>query len=148
MSDATDLRIRPLDELDLTAVTTIDEKISGQYRPDQWEDRVTYYLRRDPEACLVAEADGKVVGFMLSEVRGGEFGIEETSGWIGVLGVDPEHRGHHVGRRLGEATLDYFRARGIKTMRTLVDERREDLTRFFATLGFAPSALRPFERSL
>ncbi len=36
---------------------------------------------------------GEVVGFMLGEVRSGEFGLEEPTGWIEVLGVDPGHRG-------------------------------------------------------
>src|SRR5882762_805736 len=58
-------RIRPLDELDISAIVRIDERIGGIYRPDIWEQRVGFYLRRDPGASQVAEADGKVVGFML-----------------------------------------------------------------------------------
>ena len=146
--NARDVRIRQLDTVDIGAVTAIDEKISGHYHPDEWEQRIGYYLRRDPDAALVAEIDDQVVGFMLGEVRSGEFGLMEPTGWIEVLGVDPECRGSAVGRRLADALLEHFRAEGAKTVRTLVDETRADLTGFFDSLGFQPASLRPFVRTL
>jgi ribosomal protein S18 acetylase RimI-like enzyme len=149
MSEPTpEIQIRPLDELDITAIGGIDEKISGHYRPEVWERRVGYHLRRDPESCVVAESGGRVVGFMLGEIRSGEFGLEEPTGWIEVLGVDPEHRGKSVGRKMAEAMLDYFRTRGAHSVRTLVDDDREELSGFFSSLGFEPASLRPFVRSL
>lgn len=142
------VRIRPLDELDIDAIVGIDEKISKRYRPEVWERRIGYYLRRDPEASMVAELDGKVVGFMLGEVRSGEFGLEEPTGWIEVLGVDPEHRGKALGRKMAEAMLQHFRGQGAQSVRTLVDEDMEGIRRFFGSLGFEPSGLRPFVRPL
>ena len=143
-----DVQIRVLDTVDIGAVTTIDEKITGRYRPDDWERRIGYYLRRDPDAALVAEIDGEVVGFMLGEVRSGEFGLEEPTGWIEVLGVDPEHRGAAIGRRMAEALLEHFRSKGATTVRTLVDETKDDLAGFFSSLGFEPAPLKPFVKSL
>ncbi|MBA2370376.1 MAG: GNAT family N-acetyltransferase, partial [Chloroflexi bacterium] len=63
-----DIRIRPLTELDIESVTRIDELVTGRYRPEVWEQRVGYYIRRDAESSQVAEIDGQVVGFMLGEV--------------------------------------------------------------------------------
>ncbi len=148
MSPETDLVIRPLDELDVSGIAAIDEKIGGTYRPEVWEARCGYYIRRDPEGSFVAEAGGRVVGFMLGEVRSGEFGLEEPTGWIEVLGVDPDVRGRAVGRRLADAMIGRFRAQGATRVRTLVDEQREDIRAFFASLGFEPSTLRPFGRRL
>lgn len=145
---ATDVRIRPMDELDISDIVAIDEKISGEYRPDVWETRAAYYLRRDPEGSLVADAGGTVIGFMLGEVRSGEFGLDETTGWIDQLGVDPEARGQAVGRRLAEAMLEHFRERGATSVRTLVDEEMEEIRSFFTSLGFEPASLRPFVRKL
>jgi ribosomal protein S18 acetylase RimI-like enzyme len=144
----TELRIRPLDELDLEAIGTIDEKLSGRYRPEVWERRVGYYLRRDPDASLVAEADGKVVGFMFGEVRSGEFGLDEPTGWIEVLGVDPDFRGRAAGRRMAEAMLDHFRAQGATQVRTFVDGDMDEIRRFFTALGFEPASLQPLVKSL
>jgi ribosomal protein S18 acetylase RimI-like enzyme len=145
---ATEVRVRPADEMDISAIVGIDEKISGQYRPEVWERRVGYYLRRDPEASVVAEADGRVVGFMLGEVRSGEFGIEETTGWVEHLGVDPGFRGRAVGRQMLDAMLEHFRSRGARSVQTLVDEEMGEILSFFSALGFQPSTLRPFVRTL
>ncbi len=143
-----DVHVRALDTIDIGAVTAIDEKITGSYRPETWETRVGYYLRRDPDAALVAEVEGEVIGFMLGEVRGGEFGLEEPTGWIEVLGVDPDHQGRAVGRRLAEAMLEHFKSKDARTARTLVDEDMADISAFFGSLGFEPSPLRPFVKGL
>lgn len=146
---ASEVRIRPLDELDIDDIVSIDEKIGGEYRPEVWERRIGYYLRRDPEAPVVAEVDGLVIGFMLGEVRSGEFGLEEPTGWIEVLGVDPDHQGKAAGRRMAEAMLAHFKEKGAVKVRTLVDERMGGhLIGFFTSLGFEPSSLRPFVREL
>jgi ribosomal protein S18 acetylase RimI-like enzyme len=133
------MKIRPVEDLDLQDIAGIDEAISGSYRPETWEKRIMYYIRRDPEVSQVAEIDGKVVGFMLGEVRGGEFGLEEPTGWVEVLGVDPDCRGRSVGRRLAEEMWNRFRARGATTVRTLVDEEMPGIAKFFDALGFEPA---------
>lgn len=147
MSDSS-LQVRSLSELDLDDIVRIAEKTRNAYQPELWEDRVTYYLRRDPEASVVAERDGRVVGFMLGDLRAGEFGIEEPSGWIEVIGVDPDAAGHGVGRALGEEMVARYRARGVKWMRTMVDRSMPDVERFFAALGFVPDSLRPYVKPL
>lgn len=145
---ATEVRVRPADEMDISAIVGIDEKITGSYRPEVWERRIGYYLRRDPEASVIAELDGRVVGFMLGEVRSGEFGLEEPTGWVEHLGVDPAARGRAIGRRMLDAMLEHFRRQGARTVRTLVDEDMEEIRSFFSAVGFQPSSLRPFVRPL
>jgi len=142
------LKVRSISELDLDDIVRIGELTRNLYQPDLWEERVTYYLRRDPESSVVAEREGRVVGFMLGDVRAGEFGIEEPSGWIEVLGVDPEAGGRGVGRAMGEEMLARYRARGVGSVRTMVDESMPEVEKFFTALGFAPDTLRPFIRPL
>ena len=50
--------IRPVTELDIESICRIDEQITGKYRPEVWEDRVMYYIRRDPDSSQVAEVAG------------------------------------------------------------------------------------------
>ena len=139
---AAELVIRTVDELDIEEIAGIDERIGGRYRPEVWEKRVFYYLRRDPEGSFVATADGRVVGFMLGEVRSGEFGKEEPTGWIEVLGVDPAYQGRSAGRLLAEAMLAHFRAQGAQRVRTLVDETMPQIERFFRALGFEAAPVK------
>ena len=149
MSDENqEVRIRTLEDTDIGGITTLDERIDGRYRPEVWERRIGYYMRRDPEGSKVADCGGKVVGFMLGEVRSGEFGLEEPTGWIEVLGVDPDFRGQAVGRRLAESMLEHFRGRGAATVRTLVDEEMGGIADFFSRLGFEPAGLKPFVKTL
>ena len=143
-----EVRIRPLDELDIGSIVRIDERISGAYRPDLWEQRIGYYLRRDPEASRVAESGGRVVGFMLGDVRAGEFGIEEPGGWIERFGIDPDYRGRDLGTRLFSAILAHFRERGATKVRTLVDRKDAGVTGFLTALGFTPSPLQALERHI
>jgi ribosomal protein S18 acetylase RimI-like enzyme len=138
-------RVRPLDELDIGSIVRIDERITGQYRPDFWEHRVMYYLRRDPESSRVAEVEGKVVGFMLGDVRAGEFGLEEPSGWIERFGIDPDYRGRELGKRMFDAIVGHFREAGASTVRTLADAQEDGVVGFLKAMGFGPSKLTALE---
>lgn len=143
-----EISIRSLSELDVGDIVRIAEATRAAYQPDLWEDRVTYYLRRDPEGSVVAEAGGRVVGFMLGDVRTGEFGIDEPCGWIEILGVDPAHSGRGVGRALAAAMLERYRERGVRRVRTMVDAAMPDVERFFVRAGFEPDTLRAFVKRL
>ena len=137
--------VRPLDELDIGSIVRIDERITGTYRPEFWEQRVGYYLRRDPESSRVAEVDSKVVGFMLGDVRAGEFGLEEPSGWIERFGIDPDYRGRDLGKQMFDAIVAHFREQGATTVRTMANTKETGVTGFLQKLGFAPSPLTALE---
>lgn len=148
METATEATVRPITELDITEIVAIDEKLRGNYCPDEWETRITYYLRRDPEGSFVAEVDGKVVGFMLGEVRSGEFGLTEPTGWIEVLGIDPDCQGKSLGTQMADAMLAHFRSQGAVAVRTLVDHSMPSIQKFFQSLGFEQAAISPLVRRL
>lgn len=146
MSTVTEqVKIRSLCELDIARIVSIDERLTGVYRPEVWERRIMYYLRRDPDASQVAEVAGQVVGFMLSDLRGGEFGLEETSGWIERFGVDPNFQGRSIGRRLFEAVVGHMKQSGATTMRTLVEKDDSDLASFLRKVGFKDAPLTALE---
>jgi len=146
--EAPDVVIRQLEDVDIDAITRIDEKLTGRYRPDFWESRVAYYLRRDPESSRVAELGGQVVGFMLADLRGGEFGLEETSAWIERFGVDPAQRGKGIGRKLFAALAEHFKGAGAHTLRTFVDSRQAENASFLKAVGFEPGELTALEMPL
>ena len=143
-----DLRIRPVTELDIEAICKIDERITGKYRPEVWEDRVIYYIRRDPDSSQVAEVGGSVVGFMLGEVRGGEFGLEEPTGWVEFFGVDPNAREKGIGRALIDALLGGFKRRGAHVARTMVRTDDRDIDAFIRRMGFTDARVAALEKRL
>ena len=146
--EAPDVTIRPLSDVDIDAITRIDEKLTGHYRPEFWESRVAFYQRRDPESSRVAERGGQVVGFMLADLRAGEFGLEETSAWIERFGVDPAERGKGIGRKLFATLAEHFKGAGAQTVRTFVDRRQAENASFLEAVGFVPGELTALEMPL
>ena len=148
LAAVTDVRIRPMTELDIEGICRVDERITGRYRPEVWEQRAAYYIRRDPDYSQVAELDGRVVGFMLGEVRGGEFGLEEPTGWVEFFGVDPGAREKGIGRGLIDALLEHFRSKGAHVARTMVAAQDRDIAAFIKAMGFAPAPVAALEKRL
>ena len=140
--------IRHLERDDFAAVVAIDERITGHLRHDYWRDRFeTAESLRPPWASLVAEMDGRVVGFLLGWSSGWEFGIRGAVGWIDVIGVDPPYRGRGVGRALVDAfSTSAKELRDIENIFTLVDPGDAQIREFFAHLDFTPGKMLHLER--
>ena len=92
-------------------------------------------VQSDKDASFVAEIDGKVVGFMISRIVYGGFGLEKGA-WIVTLGVDPQFMGRDIGKKLAEKIFRAYRDRGIKHVFTSVPWDSVDLLSFFKTLDF------------
>lgn len=86
-------------------------------------------------ACLVAESEGRIVGFMVSYILTAGFGMAKSA-WIATLGVSPNHMGEGIGAKLAEEIFKYYKARGIENVYTSVRWDSTDLLSFFKTLGF------------
>jgi ribosomal protein S18 acetylase RimI-like enzyme len=85
---------------------------------------------------------------MLGEVRGGEFGMEEPTGWLEFFGVDPSARERGIGRGLTDALLAGFKKRGAQVARTMVRTQDADIARFVAAMGFTPAPVNALEKRL
>ena len=101
------------------------------------KESVAYQLEHgDPLMNLGAEIDGKLVAFILAEVRFWEFGRGEKTGWINMMGVNPEFQGKGIGRKLGANLFEYFRRKKVRSVRTLVDWYDGQILPFFRALDF------------
>ncbi len=127
--------VRRMRTQDTEAVLKIDEKITGSPHEAQWEARIIEHVTGNPLGCLVAEMDGKVIGFILGDIRGWEFAIPK-SGWIEIVGVDPAYHGKGVARALIEKLHVYFRNHNVERVMTMVNWNDGGLVSFFRALGF------------
>ncbi len=130
------VKIRSLTSKDLPAIIEIDRKVLGLNRPEYWKRKIELSEFRPPLASLVAEIDGKVIGFILGDVSGWEFGVPDNTGVIETVGVHPEFQRKGIARLLAEELIRSFRLNGVQTINTLVKWNDWDLLQFFHALGF------------
>jgi ribosomal protein S18 acetylase RimI-like enzyme len=92
----------------------------------------------DPDkAVLVADMDGDVIGYAYAAMEGYDYmSLRGPAGILHDVIVDPGHRGRGVGRLLLDATLEFFRSRGVPRVVLSTAERNEAAQRLFARLGF------------
>lgn len=130
------VKIRALTIKDLPAIIEIDQKVLGKPRPEYWKRKIEVSEFRPPLASLVAEIDGKVVGFILGDVSGWEFGVPDNTGMIETVGVDPAFQRQGIARLLSEELIRSFKLNGVQKINTLVEWNDWDLLQFFYAMGF------------
>jgi len=136
-----EVKIRPLTRDDFNAVVEIDQKVFKKARPDYYEMKFSRVLDAKDRLVLsfVAEAEGKVLGFVMGDLYVGEYGIPSTTATLDTLGVHPEYQGSGVSRLLMEEFVSHLRKAGVEKVNTLVQWNDWQLIRFFSANGFEPA---------
>lgn len=127
--------IRPMTPDDVEAILVIDQKVIGKSRPDYWKKMVPENPQY-PFLSLVAEFEGKVIGFVLGEVSGWEFGVPDTVGWLTIIGVDPDYQHRGVARKLSQEFIKNLKGLNVRVVYTLVNWNDWDLLKFYKEMGF------------
>jgi predicted N-acetyltransferase YhbS len=143
-------KMRVLRGTDLDAIVAIDAKASGQDRREYYERKIALLLdkKHTINSSLVAELDGRVVGFIMGDIYFGEFGIPDTSATIDTLGVDPTFQNRGVASELMDQFIMNMKAAGVNKIYTLVNWDNFALERFFSMHKFVPSKRLNLELSL
>ncbi len=136
MSQSAPVSIRPITQADLPRIAEIDTKVLGQSRPGYWEMKLALLEKHPQHASLVAEREGRVVGFILGGVSRWEYGIPEDVGWIDTIGVDPDYQRRGIARALFQEMSRRLKEMGVNSIYTLVTRRDWKLLKFFHRLGF------------
>ena len=147
---AANLLIRPLHRDDFSAVLEIDEKVFRQARPEYYLMKFSRVLEEKDRmtASLVAEMEGKVVGFVMGELYMGEYGIFQEAATLDTIGVDPDYQHKGVGRKLINEFIDHLKKVGVKKVNALMDWNYSRMIQFFSENKFSPSKTINLERIL
>jgi GNAT superfamily N-acetyltransferase len=129
------VNLRPLRVKDLDAVSGIDFSLLGKKRMTYWESKLEK-AETSGVPSLAAEVDGKVIGFILGNASGWEYGIPQNIGWIDTLGVVREWQGRGVSQLLFREIYSMFKKVGVDTIYVFVDWKKADLLKFFERMGF------------
>jgi len=136
MNSLENMKIRTLKKNDLEAIVGIDEKVLGENRGNYWERKLELMNLKSSQISLVAEVEGKVVGFILGDVSGWEFGVPDTIGWIDTIGVEPVYQKKGLATALAQELIRNLKALGVRAIYTLVSWNDWDLLQFFHAMGF------------
>lgn len=135
--------IREMEIDDVSAVYHLGERLFTSeefpilYRTwDSYE--VTHYFTSDPEYCLVAEADDKIVGFILATTIVKEGTAWKRYGYVSWIGVDEGFQRTRLGRRLYRKLEQKLRADGVRMIIADTQADNESAITFFNTVGFSP----------
>jgi ribosomal protein S18 acetylase RimI-like enzyme len=153
-----ELKIRPMERGDINSIISIyskirEEKIPGvkrsrlSYRKAMTFDEVAVTNPGGPaDLSLVAEVDGKPVGFIWSGLAYVGIPVDEI-GIIYMLIIDPDYQKQGIASKLVDALMKRCREKKVHTVRAVLDEREWELQNYFQKLGFKRSELAIFTRA-
>ena len=134
---------------DLDQVIAIDATVTGVEKRPYWLSVFRRYGdgARPERHFLVAEADGRVAGFIIGEVRDWEFGAPPC-GWVFAIDVAPEFRLAGIATRMLDALRAGFRRLGVRKLRTILARDNTLILSFFRSQGMMTGPFIPLEMDL
>ena len=139
--------IREIKSEDADQISRIQTSITQTAVTIEFKKVIEDVVKNDDEAAFVAELEGKVVGYMITYILLGGFGIEKSA-WIAMFGVDPKFMGQGIGKKLAEVVFEFYGQKGISNIHTSVMWDSTDLLSFFKTLGFDRSEFTNLRKKL
>ena len=112
-----------------------------EYRcfPDPYPPSLLNHLYEShPYGFLVAELDGKVVGYVIGAMRWG------SNGHVIAIAVDPPYRRRGIGTQLLEKIMERLRSKGARVVRLEVRKGNLPAQGFYSSFGFKPREEVPF----
>lgn len=131
--EASPILIRRFLPGDMKEVMELDREVFGGYDPQIFAAFYEYH----PATILVAEAFGRVVGFIMG------FKHTPLEGRIFWLAVRPGYQGHGIGMRLLSSLLSTFRRLGAlsATLEVRISNRKAQA--LYASMGFHSEGICP-----
>lgn len=120
---------------DSEAILKIYKYITKRSDVVDFKQMMDEQVLREENACFVAEHQGRLVGYIISYLLTGGFGVQQSA-WIPMFGVEPDFMGRGIGHQLAEAVFTYYKSKNIENVYTSVRWYDTDVLSFLRTLGF------------
>jgi ribosomal protein S18 acetylase RimI-like enzyme len=150
--------VRRLTSNDYQAVKEIEKLIVKEYlhyleetgEKDTIEPWITpqyfdHYLKT--ENSFVAEADGKVVGFILAQPTSYLHGAKRET-FLEYIAVRPENRKTGIGSMLIAKTVEHAHSHGVKLLHTTLNPNNSESNRLLVKHGFEIKDWKEAKREL
>lgn len=140
-----EIRIRRMTDADMPAIHIIDKRLVGPERSSSWLESVeSVWFTHRPALNFVAEKSGLIVGFILGDIRGAEYGLP-FGGWIDMIGILPEFQRKGIAKKLVEEFCARCQENEVK-VRVIIREDDALLVNFWKSLDFRKGNLISFEK--
>jgi len=141
------VKIRGMRAEDLEGVLDIERETKGENRAMTYAPVPDSCISGEVDASVVAEANGKIVGFVLGSVGSPPTELRDVA-WIELIGILPEYQHKGIGKKMAEAWKERCRKRGVKKVHVLVNWRDWWMLSFFESLGFCRGDLTDLQAEL
>jgi len=129
------VRIRDVKSNDMQAILTIEYKCFKDLYPLSLLNRLH---AMHPDGFLVAEAEDKIVGYVIGVLRWG------ATGHILAIATDPPYQRQGIASALMEHIINRLRANGAKLVRLEVRKSNAGAQQFYLKLGFRQQGEVPY----
>ncbi len=129
------MRIRDVKSKDMQAILTIEYKCFKDPYPLSLLNRLH---AMHPDGFLVAEAEGKIVGYVIGVLRWG------ATGHILAIATDPPYQRQSIASALMGHIINRLRAKGAKLVRLEVRKSNAGAQQFYLKLGFRQQGEVPY----
>ncbi len=119
--------IRPVKLFDLPEISRIEVK---SFREKYPRGIFMVFLENNPDTFLVAEYNGRVVGYVMAYLR------PDLEGHIMSIAVDPEYRGNGIGKALMLEVMERLVKKGAQYIGLEVRVSNERAIKLYEGLGF------------
>lgn len=123
------LAITQIEDADISAVVSLWERCALT-RP--WNDPasdIALARKGANSTILIGREDERIVASAM-------VGHDGHRGWVYYVAVDPDRRGHGLGRAIMDAAEDWLRAAGIAKLQLLVRRDNAKAGAFYKAIGY------------
>jgi len=138
-----EIEIRQMEIDDIPAVYHLGEELfTSEESPmlyRTWDPyEVVECFASDPEYCLVGEAEGRIVGFILATTFEKEGTAWKKYGYISWLGIEETLQKANLGRRFYRRMEEILQDEGVRMIIADTEGDNEGAIAFFKAMGFSP----------
>jgi ribosomal protein S18 acetylase RimI-like enzyme len=142
------VNIRRMERSDIHEVLALNRVIQGSSRDViSYEDLSSANPGTPPDLSLVAEVDGKIVGFSINRSMYLMVPLTEVC-IIHAIFIHPDYQRRGIGRKLIQAVLYNCQIEDIGTVRALIPEGNKELQALFERQGFQHSNIVNFDKAI
>ncbi len=140
------LTIRHMTRQDIDAALSLDRKFGKGPNSLSYKDMVTTDPGGPLDLSFVAEVAGTIVGFVIARLTYMMVPLTGICLLHSIL-IDPDYQMRGIGVRLLGELVSHCQEEGINTIRSLVEERNNELRRFVEKMGFRRSTVINYDKT-